>query len=81
MLQSISSISIRFVFLKSSTKNPVLNLDKPSASWICNVLVSNSSKLKDEVISKFLILSSNLPMSLIVNLTLSVKTIFASAGS
>ena len=31
-LQSLSSVSISFVFLKSSTKNPVLNLDKPSAS-------------------------------------------------
>ena len=33
-LQSTSSILIKLVFLKSSTKNPVLNLDKPSASWI-----------------------------------------------
>ena len=33
-LQSTFSISIKLVFLKSSTKNPVLNLDKPSASCI-----------------------------------------------
>ena len=79
--QSISPMSIRLVFLKSSTKNPVLNLESPSASWIWSVLVSNSSRLKDDVISKFLILSSNLPISLMVNLTLSVKTIFASLGS
>ena len=79
-LQSILSISIKLVFLKSSTKNPVLNLVKPSASWICNVFVSNSSKLNDEVISKFSILSSNLPISLMVNLTLSVNVIIASSG-
>ena len=77
----MSAMSIKFVFLKSSTKNPVLNLDNPSASWICKVLVSSSSKLKEEVTSKFSILSSNLPMSLMVNLTLSVNVIFASSGS
>ena len=80
-LQSISPTSKRFVFLKSSTKNPVLNLVNPSASWICKVFVSSSSKVNDEVTSKFSILSSNLPISLMVNLTLSTKVIIASSGS
>ena len=80
-LQSSSSVSIKLVFLKSSTKNPVLNLDNPSASCICNVFVSSSSKLKDDVTSKFSILSSNLPISFIVNLTLSTILTIASSGS
>ena len=54
------------MFLKSSTKNPVLNLDNPSASWICNVFVSNSSNDKDVNSSRVSILSSKPPMSLIV---------------
>ena len=78
--QSSLPISIKLTPLKSSTKNPVLNLDKPSASWICKVFVSNSSKLNDVVVSRFAILSSNLPISFMVNLTLSSIIIFASSG-
>ena len=69
------------LFLKSSTKNPDLNLDKPSASCIWSVFVSNSSKLKDVTISKFSTLSSILPISLIVYLRLSIIVMIASLGS
>ena len=80
-LQSGSLVSKKSVFLKSSTKNPVLNLDKPSISWTCKVFVSSSSKLNEVTSSKASILSSRLPISLIVYLTLSATLTFASSGS
>ena len=43
-LQSKLVLSNKSEFLKSSTKNPDLNLVNPSASWTWSVLVSNSSK-------------------------------------
>ena len=80
-LQSGFLMSSKLLSLKSSTKKPVLNLDNPSASCICRVFVSNSSKLKEVIVSKFSILSSNLPISLIVNLLLSIIMTLASSGS
>ena len=79
-LQSGFWRSSKLVFLKSSTKNPVLNLDNPSASWTCNVLVSNSSNERDVNSSRFSILSSRVPISLIVYLRLSTRVIFAFLG-
>ena len=81
ILQSGSFTSKKSVFLKSSTKNPVLNLDKPSVSWTCKVFVSSSNKLNEVTCSKVSILSSSLPISLMVYLTLSATLTNASSGS
>ena len=55
-LVSEFSLSIKLLFLKLSTKNPDLNLSIPSASLICNVLVSNSKSVKEVKSSRFSIL-------------------------
>ena len=81
ILQSGSLVSNKSIFLKSSTKNPVLNLVKPSKSWTWRVFVSSSSKLNEVTSSKTSILSSSLPMSFMVYLTLSATLIIASSGS
>ena len=76
-LVSWLSKSSLWLSLKSSTKNPDLNLS-PVASLICKVFVSTSNKLKLVIISKFSILSSNFPISLMVYLLLSINLISAS---
>ena len=63
--------SIKFLLEKSLTTNPVLNRFKPSASFTSRVCALVSSAVKEVVSSKFSILFSNAPMSLIVNLLLS----------
>ena len=73
-------LSIKSLVLKSSTKNPDLNLDNPSASWICKVFVLTSNKDNVVVNSRFSILSSRDPISLIVYLLLSTKVIVTSLG-
>ena len=77
--QSKLDLSILRVSLKSSTKNPDLNLS-PVASLTCKDLVSSSSIVKLVTISKFVTLLSILPISLIVYLLLSIRDIFASFG-
>ena len=71
--------SWRWVSLKSSTKNPDLNLSKLSASLTWKVLVSSSNNESEVTTSRFSILSSSLPISLIVYLLLSTTVIFASS--
>ena len=71
--------SWRCVSLKSSTKNPDLNLSKLSASLTWKVLVSSSNNESEVTTSRFSILSSSLPISLIVYLLLSTTVIFASS--
>ena len=71
--------SCLWVSLKSSTKNPDLNLSRLSTSLTWNVLVSSSNKDKEVITSRFSILSSSLPMSLIVYLLLSTTFITASS--
>ena len=66
--------------MKSSTKNPDLNLFNPWESFTSKVFVSNSSNDKDVNSSKFSTLSSILPISLIVYLLLSTRDIFTSSG-
>ena len=80
-LQSGSEISKNVLSAKSSTKNPVLNLSKPSESWTCKVFVLNSKILKEVKVSKFSTRSSIFPISLIVYLLLSTVDITASLGS
>ena len=72
--------SILRLSAKSSTKNPDLNLFKPWASWICKVWVFNSSKLNEVTVSNVSILSSNSPISFMVNLLLSITLTSASSG-
>ena len=60
-------------FLKSSTKNPVLNLFRLLASCICKVAVFSSKSDNDVTFSRFSTLFSIFPMSLIVYLRLSTK--------
>ena len=67
--------------LKSSTKNPDLNLSKLSTSLTWKVFVSSSNKESDVVSSRVYILSSSLPMSLIVYLLLSTALTSASSTS
>ena len=67
--------------LKSSTKNPDLNLSKLSTSLTWKVFVSSSSKERDVSSSRFSILSSSSPISLMVYLLLSTALIKASLTS
>ena len=67
--------------LKSSTKNPDLNLSKLSTSLTWKVFVSSSSKERDVISSRFSILSSSSPISLMVYLLLSTALIKASLTS
>ena len=86
-MSSLTSVNVlpvveeswRWVSLKSSTKNPDLNLSKLSASLTWKVLVSSSSNESEVTTSRFSILSSSLPISLIVYLLLSTTVIFASS--
>ena len=71
---------IKLLFLKSSTKNPVLKRLFPWASWICKVFVSNSNNESEVTSSKFLTLLSIPPISLIVYLRLSTNLKIASWG-
>ena len=87
MVSSLTSVKVlpvveeswRWVSLKSSTKNPDLNLSKLSASLTWKVLVSSSNNESEVTTSRFSILSSSLPISLIVYLLLSTTVIFASS--
>ena len=63
--------SIKFLSEKLLTTNPVLNLLSPSASLTSKDCVLTSKALKEVVNSKFSILFSRAPISLIVNLLLS----------
>ena len=67
------------VSLKSSTKKPDLNLSRLSASLTWNVFVSSSNNESEVTTSRFSILSSSLPISLIVYLLLSKTLITASS--
>ena len=73
--------SCLWVSLKSSTKNPDLNLSRLSTSLTWNVLVSSSNNDNEVTTSRFSILSSSLPISLIVYLLLSTTFITASSVS
>ena len=78
-LEPVSGVkSIKFLLAKLSTTNPVLNLLRPSASLTSNDCASTSKALKVVVNSKFSILLSRSPMSLIVNLLLSHNVIIGS---
>ena len=71
-LEPVSRLkSINDLSLKLLTTNPVLNLLRPSLSFTWRVFVSSSSALKDVIISKFWILFSKAPISLIVKRRLS----------
>ena len=69
------------LLLKLSTNIPLLNLSFPLESSTFKVFVLSSSKVKDVSLSKFSILSSRLPISLIVYLLLSIEDITTSSVS
>ena len=61
--------------MKLFTAKPLLNLSKPSASLTWKDFVSNSRAFNVVVFSRFTILLSRAPISLIVNLRLSLINI------
>jgi len=52
-LASGSLVLIKLVPLKLSTKNPDLNLLRPSTSWICSVFVLSSNRVREVNSSTF----------------------------
>ena len=62
---------IKLLFLKLLTAKPLLKRFKPLASFTSSDLVSNSRALNEVISSKFSILFSNAPISLIVKRRLS----------
>ena len=69
---SSGSKLINLLSLKLLTAKPVLNLSKPSASLTWKDFVSSSSAFNVVVFSRLTILFSRAPISLIVNLRLSL---------
>ena len=78
---NVSPPSSLAVSLKSSTKKPLLNLSRPSASLTWKVFVSTSSRERLVTSSRVSILSSSAPISRIVYLLLSTVVTTASSVS